>query len=81
MDWRQLWEICSAPDNVPIVGLIPLLIFYIYLAWKQAKANDELIGELVKPVPAMAQELSSQDVAVPSRLAKRNSRLAVSSPH
>ena len=24
MDWRQLWEICSAPDNVPIVGLIPL---------------------------------------------------------
>ena len=45
MDWRQLWEICSAPDNVPIVGLIPLLVFYIYLAWKQAKANDELIGE------------------------------------
>ena len=29
MDWRQLWEIVSAPDNVPIVGLIPLLIFYI----------------------------------------------------
>ncbi len=25
MDWRQLWEICSAPDNVPIVALIPLL--------------------------------------------------------
>ena len=25
MDWRQLWEISSAPDNVPIVGLIPLL--------------------------------------------------------
>ena len=29
MDWRQLWEICSAPDNVPIVGLIPLLAFYM----------------------------------------------------
>ena len=54
MDWRQLWEICSAPDNVPIVGLIPLLIFYIYLAWKQAKANDELIGEL-ETNPAMAK--------------------------
>ena len=54
MDWRQLWEICSAPDNVPIVGLIPLLIFYIYLAWKQAKANDELIGEL-ETSPAMAK--------------------------
>src|SRR5436305_3907054 len=53
MDWRQLWEIASAPDNVPIVGLIPLLAFYIYLAWKQAKANDELIGELATdPVKA-----------------------------
>jgi hypothetical protein len=46
MDWRQLWEIISAPDNVPIVGLIPLLAFYIYLAWKQAHANDELIVQL-----------------------------------
>ena len=54
MDWRQLWEICSAPDNVPIVGLIPLLVFYIYLAWKQAKANDELIGQL-EANPAMAK--------------------------
>ena len=24
MDWRQLWEIISAPDNVPIIALIPL---------------------------------------------------------
>ena len=39
MDWRQLWDIASAPDNVPIVGMIPLLIFYIYLAWKQAHAG------------------------------------------
>ena len=54
MDWRQLWEICSAPDNVPIVGLIPLLCFYIYLAWKQAHANDQLIAEL-EADPAMAK--------------------------
>jgi hypothetical protein len=27
MDWRQLWGICSAPDKVAIVGLIPLLTF------------------------------------------------------
>ncbi len=54
MDWRQLWDIASTPDNVPIVGLIPLLVFYIYLAWKQAKANDELIGEL-ETNPAMAK--------------------------
>src|SRR5712691_10678593 len=54
MDWRQLWDIASAPDNVPIVGLIPLLAFYIYLGWKQAKANDALIGEL-ETNPAMAK--------------------------
>jgi hypothetical protein len=54
MDWRQLWEICSAPDNVPIVGLIPLLAFYIYLAWKQAHANDVLIAQL-EADPAMAK--------------------------
>ena len=24
MDWKQLWEIISAPDNVPIIALIPL---------------------------------------------------------
>jgi len=54
MDWRQLWEICSAPDNIPIVGMIPLLIFYCYLGWKQAKANDNLIVEL-EANPAMAR--------------------------
>ena len=48
MDWRQLWDIASAPDNVPIVALIPLLVFYIYLAWKQAKANDDLTDELTQ---------------------------------
>ena len=54
MDWRQLWDIASAPDNVPIVGLMPLLGFYIYLGWKQARANDALIGEL-ETSPAMAK--------------------------
>src|SRR3989475_5704575 len=54
MDWRQLWDIVSAPDNVPIVALIPLLAFYIYLAWKQARANDDLIAEL-ETNPAMAK--------------------------
>ena len=54
MDWHQLWEITSAPDNVPIVGLIPLLAFYIYLAWKQAHANDQLIEQL-ETDPALAK--------------------------
>src|SRR2546429_3745900 len=46
MDWKQLWEILSAPDNVPIIAMIPLLAFYIYLAWKQASANDVLVAQL-----------------------------------
>ena len=29
MDWKQLWEILSAPDNVPIIAMIPLLAFYM----------------------------------------------------
>jgi len=54
MDWHQLWEIVSAPDNVPIVALIPLLAIYIYLAVRQARANDELIEKL-EADPALAK--------------------------
>jgi hypothetical protein len=54
MDWHQLWEIVSAPDNVPIVALIPLLAFYIYLGVRQARANDQLIAEL-ETNPALAK--------------------------
>ena len=56
MDWHQLWEISSAPDNVPIVGMIPLMAFYCWLAWKQARANDQLIGQLeADPAAAKTQ--------------------------
>jgi hypothetical protein len=48
MDWHQLWTIASAPDNVPIVGMIPLLAFYTWLAFKQARDNDRLIEQLEK---------------------------------
>ena len=79
MDWRQIWEICSAPDNVPIVGLIPLLCFYIYLAWKQAHANDLLIEQL-EADPALAKT-HHRNLALQSRLAKRSSRVAIPTPH
>ncbi len=53
MDWRQIWEIVSAPDNVPIVALIPLTIFYVWLAFRQARQNDRLIEKLeADPVAA-----------------------------
>ena len=46
-DWHQLWEIFSAPDNVPIVALLFLVPFYTWYAFHQANANDRLIAELV----------------------------------
>ena len=46
MDWHQLWEIISAPDNVPIVALMFLVPFYIWYAFRQAPANDRLIAQL-----------------------------------
>ena len=80
MDWRQLWEICSAPDNVPIVGLIPLLGFYIYLAVKQARANDQLIEQLEGDRCA-GQDPPSQDLAVQAGVGEGSARLAVSAAH
>jgi hypothetical protein len=45
-DWRQLWEIASSPDNVPIVALLFLVPFYAWYAFRQAAANDRLIAQL-----------------------------------
>ena len=46
MDWHQLWEIVSAPDNVPIVAILFLVPFYTWYAVRQARANDRLIAQL-----------------------------------
>jgi len=54
MDWAQLWEIASAPDNVPIVALILLVPFYCWYGLRQSFANDRLIAQL-EADPAMAK--------------------------
>ncbi len=54
MDWHQLWTIASTPDNVPIVALLPLVIFFCWMAFKQAHANDKLIEQL-EADPALAK--------------------------
>ena len=46
MDWGQIWDIVSLPDNIPIVALTLLVPFFAWYAWRQARANDRLIGEL-----------------------------------
>lgn len=46
MDWVQLWEITTLPDNVPIVLLILVIPFYTWYGLRQAFANDRLIDSL-----------------------------------
>ncbi|MDA2913031.1 cytochrome C [Acidobacteriia bacterium AH_259_A11_L15] len=46
MDWHQLWEIVSTPDNIPIVALLFLIPFYTWYGLRQARANDRLLGDL-----------------------------------
>ena len=46
MDWHQIWEIISAPDNVPIVALVFLIPFYTWYGLRQGLRNDRLIAKL-----------------------------------
>jgi len=46
MDWAQIWEIVSQPDNVPIVGIALLVPFYAWYGLRQAHATDQLIAQL-----------------------------------
>ncbi len=46
MDWAQIWDIVSPPDNIPIVALAILVPFYTWYALRQARATDALISQL-----------------------------------
>ncbi|MFQ6030702.1 MAG: cytochrome C, partial [Dehalococcoidia bacterium] len=46
MDWHQLWEIISTPDNIPIVALLFLVPFYAWYGLRQALENDRLMARL-----------------------------------
>ena len=46
MNWHQLWTIATTPDNIPITALLPLVLFYMWLAFRQARGNDQLIEQL-----------------------------------
>ena len=43
MDWAQIAEIASAPDNIPIVALLFLIPFFTWYGFRQALATDRLI--------------------------------------
>ncbi|MCC6858951.1 MAG: cytochrome C [Bryobacterales bacterium] len=54
MDWAQVWEIVSLPDNIPIVAIAVLVPFYTWYAARQARATDRLIAQL-EADPQMAK--------------------------
>ncbi len=38
-------EIVSKPDNIPIVGMLILVLFFTWVGLRQAMKNDRLIDE------------------------------------
>ncbi|HVO24403.1 MAG TPA: hypothetical protein VMW56_12325 [Candidatus Margulisiibacteriota bacterium] len=41
----QFINLMLAPDNIPIVGMMFLLFFFTYLAFREARKNDQLIAD------------------------------------
>jgi hypothetical protein len=40
---QQFLQILIQPDNIPILGMMFLVLFFTYIALKQARRNDQLI--------------------------------------
>ena len=40
---QQFLEILTIPDNIPIIAMMLLVLFFTYIALKQARRNDQLI--------------------------------------
>jgi hypothetical protein len=43
--WDQFVEILTKPDNIPIAGMMFLVLFFTYVAFREARRNDELIEQ------------------------------------
>ncbi|MDP2607153.1 MAG: hypothetical protein Q8S00_31850 [Deltaproteobacteria bacterium] len=43
--WQNILEIATKPDNIPIVGMLLLLIFFTWLGLREAFKHDKLIEE------------------------------------
>lgn len=43
--WFYFMEIVTKPDNIPIVGMLILVLFFSWVGLKQALRNDKLIDE------------------------------------
>ena len=41
--FQQFLEILTVPDNIPIIAMMILVLFFTYVSFKQARRNDQLI--------------------------------------
>ena len=42
---QQFLSIMFQPDNIPIVGMMFLVLYFTYLGLREARKNDQLIAE------------------------------------
>ena len=43
--WENIYLMVSKGDNMPIAGLIPLIVFFTYLSMSEAFRHDRLIRQ------------------------------------
>ncbi len=43
--WHNFLEIVTKPDNIPIIGMLILVIFFTWLGLKEAFKHDRLIEQ------------------------------------
>ena len=43
--WQNFLEIFTKPDNIPIVGMLLLVLFFTWVGLRQAFKNDKLTEE------------------------------------
>ena len=42
---QQFFAMLVRPDNIPIVGMMVLVLWFTYLGLREARKNDELIAQ------------------------------------
>ncbi len=43
--WQNFLEIITKPDNIPIVGMLLLVLFFTWLGLREAFKHDKLLEE------------------------------------
>ena len=43
--WQNFLAIVTKPDNIPIVGMLILVIFFSWIGLRQAFKNDQLVEQ------------------------------------